>query len=152
MDKRKSWKIRIEFLILCAVAVAGVLLLARPQRELIHVSDVTSVRTEGMSVSYHAAMELLRSINAYGGHRCTVGKNYPAKDYEDIIEIFCEDGVRYELHYWYTSGFSFLHGREDPYASILTRFAADGTAETAWRMVYDFDASYRDWEKQHLSH
>ncbi|MBQ9718113.1 MAG: hypothetical protein IJV76_08980, partial [Clostridia bacterium] len=72
MDKRKSWKIRIEFLILCAVAVAGVLLLARPQRELIHVSDVTSVRTEGMSVSYHAAMELLRSINAYGGHRCTV--------------------------------------------------------------------------------
>ena len=71
---------------------------------------------------------------------------------EHIIEIFCEDGVRYELHYWYTSGFSFLHGREDPYASILTRFAADGTAETAWRMVYDFDASYRDWEKQHLSH
>jgi len=152
MEKKKSWKIRIEFFLLCAAVVAGVLFLARPQRDLIRVSDVTSVRTSGTSVSYHAAMELLRNINSYGGHRFAVGKNYPAKDYEDIVEILCEDGIRYELHYWYTSGFSFLHGTEDPYASILTRFAADGTAESAWRLVYDFDPAYVDWEKQYLSH
>lgn len=152
MKKTKAWKIRIEFLVLCAAAVAGAFLIARPQRELIHVSDVTSVRTQGRSVSYHAAMELLRDINSYGGHRFPVGKNYPAKDYEDVIEILCEDSIRYELHYWYTSGFSLLHGREDPYASILTRFAPDGTAESAWRLVYDFDASYVDWEKRNFSH
>jgi len=152
MEKKKSWKIRIEFLLLCAAVVAGALFLARPQRELIRISDVTSVRTSGTAVSYHAAMELLRNINSYGGHRCSVGKNYPAEDYEDIVEILCEDGIRYELHYWYTSGFSFLHGTEDPYASILTRFAADGTAESAWRLVYDFDPAYVDWEKQYLSH
>ena len=33
MDKRKSWKIRIEFLILCTVAVAGVLLAPKSGEE-----------------------------------------------------------------------------------------------------------------------
>ncbi len=153
MEKNKLRRIT-EILLLCGIAVLAVVLLVRPQRNLIHVSDVTSVRTEGTSVSYHAAMELLRNINDFGGRKCVVGKNYPAKDYEDIIEIRCEDGIRYELHYWYTSGFSFhpAHFGEDAYASILTRFSAEGTAEAAWRLVYDFDASYREWQNRYVSH
>ena len=152
--KEKKLRRGIEVFLLFGIAVLAVFLLTRPQRNLIHVSDVTSVRTDGTSVTYHAAMDLLRNINDFGGRRCTIGKNYPAKDYEDIIEIRCEDGIRYELHYWYTSGFSFhpAHFGEDAYASILTRFAADGTAESAWRLVYEFDAAYRDWEKHYLSH
>lgn len=146
--KKNIRKIAGIGLILAAPA-AAITFLFLPQRNLIRVSDVTSVRVDGTAVSYHAAMDLLREINTLGGHHYIVGQNHPAEEYEDIVEIHCEDGIRYELHYWYNSGFSFLHGTEDPYSSILTRYRADGTADAAWKLVYDFDEACRTWMEQY---
>lgn len=148
MKKNLRKNVCLIGLLLCILAAAFVALVS-PQRNLIRVSDVTSVRSDGTAVSYHAAMELLRNINTIGGRRCYTGHNPVNEALDHVVDIRCEDGVRYELHYWYHSGFSFdpRHPGEDDYASILTLYNADGTAEKAWKLAYDFDETYRTWLK-----
>ena len=149
MKKNPRRKVLSVLAVVCAAA-AGIAFLARPQGNLIRISEVTSVRTDGEAVSYHDAMELLRHVNAFGGYPFTPGRDPVNEALDQVLEIRCEDDVRYELHYWYTSGYSFhpLHPGEDDYDTILTRYRADGTAEAAWRLDYDFDAEYDAWRKK----
>ncbi|MBQ7093476.1 MAG: hypothetical protein IJN84_03105, partial [Clostridia bacterium] len=68
-------------------------------------------------------------------------------DSDDVVIIKMNDGSRYQLHYWYNSGYSFnpLHPGEDDYCSILTYFDADGYAQKKWKMEYYFDGNYLRW-------
>ncbi len=65
------------------------------------------------------------------------------------VRLDCADGGYYLFHYWYANGFSFnpLHGGEDDYYSLLTRFDAAGRPLGTWKMEYDFDYVYINLER-----
>ena len=103
---------------------------------------------EDTKLSENAANALVFTINNNDKGRFYSGfYEGTVSDSDDVVVIKMKDGSRYQLHYWYNSGYSFnpLHPGEDDYCSILTYFDADGYAQKKWKMEYYFDGNYLRW-------
>ncbi len=141
--KKPAFWIVVLAVIACVVTAAC--FLTNPQQDL-SVESVSRVTYNEMDVSDIYVQELVTLINDSGKTCFPVGADDP-NDLSVSIQIDCEDGSMYLLHYQYYSGFSFspAHPGEDDYRSILTYFSPDGKGSKAWRLEYDFDAKFKKW-------
>ena len=107
---------------------------------------IESVTVDRVGVSEQARDALVSLINAYDRSHFIVGADDPGI-LSRAARLNCENGDFYVLHYQYYSGFSFspAHPGDDDYRSILTYYRADGAAQKAWKMEYDFDTAFKDW-------
>lgn len=114
-----------------------------------NVIDVQSVERvySVQNIEEVSANKLISMVNDYGKIRYPVGMDSNVHDADTLVTFKRADGSYYELHYWYSNGYSFspAHPGEDDYYSILTRYDAEGNAECAWKMEYDFDSAFREW-------
>lgn len=141
--KRPAFWIVVVAVVACVVTAAC--FLTNPQQNL-SIESVSRVIYNEMDVSDIYAQELVTLINDSGKTYFPVGADDP-NDLSVSVQLDCEDGGMYLLHYQYYSGFSFhpLHPGEDDYRSILTYFSPDGKGSKAWRLKYDFDAKFKKW-------
>ena len=140
-----KWKKPIIVVAVIIFTAVGAFFLTRSPMS-ISDGDVLDVSLEGTDVSPNAASLLVSMINNSGKTRFPVGKD-DRDELSYIARIDCSDGEYYILNYEYYSGYSFnpAHPGEDDYRSILTRYSADGEAQSACRMEYDFDSMFRSW-------
>lgn len=115
------------------------------------ISHATNDET-GEILSVEAAVSLAALLSE-SDYTLYTGKEPWDSSSDDWITLWCTDGSRYELHYWYCSGFSFhpAHFGEDDYYSILTHYNAEGDATRRWKLAYEFDAEYRLWRETYTS-
>lgn len=138
------------FWIIIAAIVASIVLavcfMTNPINNSIDADTVLSVSVDGDVVPGEAADELISLLNSHDRSFFVVGLDDPNK-LSRAIQIDCEDGGFYLLHYQYYSGFSFnpFYAGEDDYRSILTYFPAGEKAQDVWKMEYAFDSELKEW-------
>ncbi|MBQ6933228.1 MAG: hypothetical protein IJN37_02450 [Clostridia bacterium] len=143
--KNNKKKVTIFTIIILVVVVLVCIL---HPKEVINSRDVEGVYFEDTKLSENAANALVFTINNNDKGRFYSGfYEGTVSDSDDVVIIKMNDGSRYQLHYWYNSGYSFnpLHPGEDDYCSILTYFDADGYVQKKWKMEYYFDGNYLRW-------
>ena len=141
--KKPAFWIVVLAVIAC-IAVAVCFLTNPPQN--ISIESISRVTYNDMDVSEEYVQNLVSMIQESRCSYFPVGADDP-NDLSVSVQIHCDDGSMYLLHYQYYSGFSFSpsHPGEDDYRSILTYFSPDGKGSKAWKLEYDFDAKFKKW-------
>ena len=135
----------IVVLAVIACIAAAVCFLTNPP-QTISIESISRVTWNDMDVSEEHIQNLVSMIRESRCSYFPVGADDP-NDLSVSVQIHCDDGSMYLLHYQYYSGFSFSpsHPGEDDYRSILTYFSPDGKGSKAWKLEYDFDAKFKKW-------
>ena len=150
MTEKKKHVLLLLALAVCAAAAGLFLLLPKtgilPEKTAM-VSAVYSCGDDGESrieIPPEAAQELAEAVNRHRASPFPIGLDDPSR-LSECVMLTAADGSFCTVHYQYYSGFSFLHGKEDDYRTIVTVFDAEGKARKAWRMEEDFDEVFTDW-------
>ena len=101
------------------------------------------------AVSDERAAALIEVVNASGGKQKAFSEydQFPILEYTPRASIK-QHNQHFSLVYVYDNGFSFnpFHFGEDSAHFVLIKYNNEDEAVALWKMSYEFDEAYWDWE------